>query len=143
MIEKEEWKFWKDTTWHYRGAYYEISNFGRLRKNGVITECRKDKFGRVEVTSTQRMHRIVYELFVGPIPKGYEIDHIDTNMSNNRLDNLRLCTHNENMKNPLTVSNWRAGIEKRNNNKEWKKNLKGKNKDKHRVYNEDGTWKML
>lgn len=26
---------------------------------------------------SQPLHRIVYQLFKGPIPEGYEIDHID------------------------------------------------------------------
>jgi hypothetical protein len=49
------------------------------------------------------VHRLVYETFKGPIPNGMEIDHFDTNKENNRLENLILCTHKENMNNPNTV----------------------------------------
>lgn len=48
------------------------------------------------------IHRLVYETFKGRIPDGMEIDHFDTNKENNSLDNLRLCTHKENMNNPKT-----------------------------------------
>ena len=42
------------------------------------------------------VHRIVYEAFMGNIPKGYEINHIDENKSNNNISNLELCTHIQN-----------------------------------------------
>ena len=47
---------------------------------------------------TYSIHRLVYETFIGPIPQGMKIDHIDGNRSNNNLNNLRLVTQSENMK---------------------------------------------
>lgn len=47
-------------------------------------------------------HRIVYETFVGEIPEGYDIDHINTIKTDNRLENLRCVTRSGNMLNPLT-----------------------------------------
>lgn len=49
-----------------------------------------------------RIHRAVYETFVGPIPDGYDIDHINTKRDDNRVENLRAVTHKENDNNPLT-----------------------------------------
>lgn len=43
------------------------------------------------------IHRIVWETFIGEIPEGYEIDHIDSNKENNALSNLQLLTHKENI----------------------------------------------
>ena len=45
----------------------------------------------------RRGHRLVYESFVGKIPAGYEIDHIDADKHNNDITNLRLVTRSENM----------------------------------------------
>lgn len=48
------------------------------------------------------LHRLIWETFVGEIPQGYQIDHINTIKTDNRLDNLRCVTPKENMNNPLT-----------------------------------------
>lgn len=46
------------------------------------------------------MHRLEYEAFIGEIPEGFEIDHIDSNPQNNVLSNIRACSHTENSNNP-------------------------------------------
>lgn len=59
---------------------------------------------------TYYVHRIVWETFNGEIPVGMEIDHIDTNRSNNALSNLRLATHRQNCNNKQTLINKRASM---------------------------------
>ena len=44
-------------------------------------------------------HRFIWECNNDVIPKGYEIDHIDKNKTNNHISNLRCVTRNENRKN--------------------------------------------
>ena len=56
----------------------------KLRRNGK-------RFNRY-------VHRLVWEVFKGPIPDGYEINHIDHDKSNNSLKNLELVTHSVNLK---------------------------------------------
>ncbi|HFO7542632.1 TPA: HNH endonuclease signature motif containing protein [Escherichia coli] len=46
-----------------------------------------------------KAHRIIWEMHNGPIPEGYEIDHLDHDPSNNRLNNFRLVLGKENAKN--------------------------------------------
>lgn len=41
-----------------------------------------------------RLHRVIMNA-----PKGYEVDHINHNPLDNRRENLRICTHSQNMKN--------------------------------------------
>lgn len=43
-------------------------------------------------------HREIYKKHYS-IPKGYQIDHIDRNVYNNRLCNLRAVSRSENLKN--------------------------------------------
>lgn len=65
---------------------------------------KKDRSGYYKVSCTSRrgaitIHELVMLAFVGPRPNGMEIDHIDRNKNNNRLENLRYVTHKENMEN--------------------------------------------
>lgn len=43
-----------------------------------------------------KVHRLVAETFIGLIPEGYEIDHINRCPSDNRVENLRIVTKHEN-----------------------------------------------
>ncbi len=49
-----------------------------------------------------RVHRLVYKVFVGDIPEGMVIDHIDGNKLNNNINNLRCVSPTDNMRNPNT-----------------------------------------
>lgn len=46
---------------------------------------------------TVYIHRLMWQTFIGDIPDGYEINHIDHNKKNNKLENLELVTHSENL----------------------------------------------
>jgi Mor family transcriptional regulator len=43
------------------------------------------------------LHKLVWETFVGDVPKGYEINHKDENPRNCDLDNLELLTRKNNV----------------------------------------------
>ncbi len=45
------------------------------------------------------IHRVIWEMFRGQIPIGIEIDHINRDKRDNRLENLRLSTRNQNLAN--------------------------------------------
>ncbi len=49
--------------------------------------------------SRYQVHRIIWRIHKGEIPKGLEIDHINQNKYDNRIENLRLVTHQENAQN--------------------------------------------
>lgn len=44
------------------------------------------------------VHRVVYKTFIGDIPAGYEIDHLNGNRTDNSISNLRILTHRQNVK---------------------------------------------
>lgn len=49
-------------------------------------------------------HRVVYELFVGPIPEGLELDHTCSNRGCVRPDHLESVTHRENTLRGSTIT---------------------------------------
>lgn len=59
-------------------------------RNGYL-EIRFDK-------NLYKGHRIIYKLLTGEDPEGM-LDHIDGDVSNNRIENLRACTAQENARN--------------------------------------------
>jgi len=49
------------------------------------------------------IHRLVYKSFVGEINENMIIDHINQNKHDNRLDNLRMITQGDNVKNCVKI----------------------------------------
>ncbi len=56
-----------------------------------------------------RAHRLIWVMHNGPIPNGFEVGHEDGNPQNNRIENLKLVTHAENMKNLRRFGNNTSG----------------------------------
>ena len=52
---------------------------------------------KLEKPKNYLQHRFVYEVFRGPIPHGFEVDHIFPVKSDNRIKNLQLLTHKQNI----------------------------------------------
>lgn len=110
-------------------GYYESSSLGRVRsldrevkhnyirkgkvlkphvscplKNGIYrAQIGLSKDGRVIYPV---LARCIWESFNGPIPEGMQVNHIDEDPTNNRLDNLNLMTPKEN-------TNWGTCIARR------------------------------
>ena len=55
-------------------------------------------------------HRTIWEMFNGEIPAGLVIDHIDGVRWNNRIENLRACTFQQNHFNRGKQSNNKSGF---------------------------------
>jgi hypothetical protein len=75
----------------------------------------RDGYGLVAVQSntasghtTLQAHRVVYELFVGPIPDGMQIDHLCRNPGCVRPDHLEPVTHKENMARAVWPNRWKT-----------------------------------
>ena len=76
-----------------KGGY----SYGRENMEGylyfVLTKNKKQ--------DSRRINRLVWETFVGPIPKGYDIHHKNHNRQDNRIENLCLLSVFEHTKEHL------------------------------------------
>ena len=64
------------------------------RENNYLNFTIYDK--RLEKQINYIQHRFVYEVFRGPIPRCFEVDHVNNVKSDNRIKNLQLLTHKQN-----------------------------------------------
>lgn len=98
VTRKEIWKDIRD----YEGIY-EISNFGRVKREKKILKSSKNSMGYYLVSlskngksKTYSIHRLVAETFI-PNPSNFScVNHKDENKENNKLDNLEWCTYQYN-----------------------------------------------
>lgn len=102
---------WKDIK-GYEGLY-QISNLGRVkstkRHEETIMSPPRDKVGYTRVSllkdgyrKTYLVHRLVAEMFIPNPDNKKEVDHIDTDPTNNVVTNLRWVSPSENQFNELT-----------------------------------------
>ena len=103
--------------------HYEVSNLGRVRsidrdfttesgtryvRKGEILKLIPEKreshrpYLRAHLWSNAKsrllfVHRLVAEAFIGPVPDGYVVDHIDNDPQNNAVENLQIITAKENI----------------------------------------------
>ncbi len=59
---------------------------------------------------TTYAHRLAYELMVGPIPDGTELDHICRNRGCVNPEHLRPCNHSENLRNTAAKTGSKSGL---------------------------------
>jgi hypothetical protein len=112
---------WKDIP-DYDGLY-KISNLGNVKRKQKTYFCYNNAkrvleerlivgdiargYRRVELWNNRRhkkymVHRLVAQAFIPNPNNKPEIDHIDGNPLNNMVNNLRWCSHRENLNNPIT-----------------------------------------
>ena len=77
------------------------------KKKDKLVLCKDSKINSGYIMNgvkggVQLQHIIVWETFKDTIQDGHEIDHINTIKTDNRLENLRVCTKSENMLNSIT-----------------------------------------
>jgi hypothetical protein len=109
---------WKDV----KGLenYYQVSNLGNVRsKERFVIRGRGGKY-KVECKNLNpsinsdgyftgifrvdkrpinyKVHRIMAQSFMGEIPQGFEVNHINGIKSDNRLENLEVVSKSENIK---------------------------------------------
>lgn len=101
-------EIWKDIP-GYEGLY-QVSDYGRVRSLNYLGHEGKVKVLRIVIANGYyyltlykdgkkkgfRVHRLVVTAFIGPIPRGMVVNHINENKLDNRLSNLEICTQKYN-----------------------------------------------
>lgn len=112
MLTDEQWKPVREFPDHY-----SISSHGRLMRTA---EYRSVKYGRIRspqragnypgywlsisgVTHVRMAHRLVADAFLGPIPDGMQVNHMDGDKNNPHVSNLEIVTNSENRKHSYRV----------------------------------------
>lgn len=115
-MEKE---LWVDIPGYEGQEQYQVSNLGNVmslnyRNTGkhklLKFHTTRKGYREVCIWENQKLkhysvHHLVWEAFNGPIPEGMQINHIDEDKTNNRLENLSLVT-------PLENNLWGTRIER-------------------------------
>ena len=111
-----EEEIWKDIE-GFEGLY-QVSNLGRVKSMARVVACNggyriakekllkagKNNWGYMQVILSMDgkskhwlVHRLVWEAFNGTIPHGLQVNHVDEDKTNNKLENLNLMTPTQNI----------------------------------------------
>lgn len=95
-------EIWKDIKGYEQ--LYQVSNLGRVKrittgkilKPNVVRNYFRIRLCKEGCYKNISIHRLVYETFVGEIPEGMQVNHINERKNDNRLENLNLMTPKQN-----------------------------------------------
>ena len=135
MFTDETWKPVREFPDHY-----EISNLGRLRRTKAYRGVEAGRVRKPQMlgkypaywlsvaqsTFARSTHRLVADAFLGPIPEGMQVNHIDGDKMNCHVSNLEIVTNSENRAHAyrvlgVTPNRGAVGVKNPNVKLDWQK----------------------
>ena len=90
--------------------YWKQTLSSRAIKNTIAGTLKQNGYWEIQHNKIRYYaHRLIWELFNGPIPDNFIVDHINRNPSDNRIENLRLLNQNQNLLNVKARSHNKSG----------------------------------
>lgn len=84
---------------------------GRGKAGAIAGYVDKEGYRRIRLgQSLYKAHRIVWAIHYGECPRDMEIDHINCDTWDNRIENLRLCSRSENARNRRITKANKSGL---------------------------------
>ena len=112
------------------GQLIRKTSAGPRKKGSVAGRPNHDGYTVVTINGKEYMaHRIIWKIHTGEDPSVLEIDHINRDRKDNRIENLRAVTRQENQKNRVQA-------------KVMRKNITGKLYIKYRAYKKTNQWEV-
>ena len=118
---------------HYKCYYMNnVETYYYISKNGRVYSTKTHKFlkpsigtdGRYQVCLTiegksisEKIHIMVYRTYIGDIPEGFTINHIDENFLNNYYKNLEVVSRSDNTIKYLKNHGWKDAFKKKYSDK--------------------------
>lgn len=123
---------------------YQITDDGRVwsKKSNKWMKTFKSSNGykhlslcKNGVMHWKQVHKLVAEHFIPNPENKLEVDHINTDRTDNRVENLRWVTHKENCNNPISIEHYKnmipvKGMLGKHHTEETKKKMSEANKGK-------------
>nr|DAF31792.1 MAG TPA: endonuclease [Caudoviricetes sp.] len=94
------------------GLFTAIKSHGTLWRSGKLVG-HKNQEGYITITllgKIRKAHRLAWIYVYGEDIDGYEIDHVNGDKSDNRICNLRISSHQQNMFNMKKKSTNKSGV---------------------------------
>lgn len=99
------WKYSQEVTdpdeiWKAHSIGVECSSFGRIKNRNIVSygHSMREGYMRIKIKSkTYSVHRLIAEAWIENPLNNPQVNHIDHNRSNNKVENLEWVTSSENI----------------------------------------------